>query len=88
MAKAKQEPGQAPDGKPVINVLELNRMISKDELAAFLDIPAGTLDHWASRGGGPPFHGIGNHRKYLPADVRAWLKTRRKEISSDTRGAA
>jgi hypothetical protein len=84
-AKAKREPGDKP-GTPL---LERDGMISKEELALFLDIPEGTLDHWASRGGGPPFHGIGNHRKYLPADVREWLKTRRKEISSEgRRGAA
>lgn len=88
MARAKAKE-QDPDRRPAINVLELNRMISKAELAAFLDVPEGTLDQWASRGGGPPFHGIGNHRKYLPADVREWLKTRRKEVSSDgQRGAA
>lgn len=73
--------------KPGVPLLERDGMISKEELALFLDIPEGTLDHWASRGGGPAFHGIGNHRKYLPADVKAWLATRRKEISSD-RGAA
>lgn len=87
MARAKAK-GQDPDGKPAIDVLQLNRMISKEELATFLDVPEGTLDQWASRGGGPPFHGIGNHRKYLPADVREWLKTRRREVSSDARGAA
>jgi hypothetical protein len=87
MARAKAKE-QGPDGKPAIDVLQLNRMISKEELATFLDVPEGTLDQWASRGGGPPFHGIGNHRKYLPADVREWLKTRRREVSSDARGAA
>lgn len=79
MAKAK---GSEP-AKPDTPLLERDGMIGKAELAKFLDVPETTLDHWASRGGGPHFHGIGNHRKYLPADVKAWLKTRRKEKSSD-----
>jgi hypothetical protein len=79
MARAKE----SGSGKPDVPLLERDGMISKEELALFLDIPEGTLDHWASRGGGPAFHGIGNHRKYLPADVREWLKSRRKEISSE-----
>jgi len=83
MARAKENSSPKPD----VPLLERDGMISKEELALFLDVPCATLDHWASRGGGPAFHGIGNHRKYLPADVRAWLATRRKEISSD-RGAA
>lgn len=78
-------PGEGAAEKPD-KPLPKNRMISKVELAAHLDVPPATLDHWASRGGGPPFHGIGNHRKYAPADVREWLRTRRHEISSD--GAA
>ena len=68
-------------------LLDRDGMISKDELAVFLDVPPGTLDHWASRGGGPHFHLIGNHRKYWPADVRQWLKDRRYEKSADAKTA-
>ena len=89
MARAKvRQPGPR-SGDESGPLLERDGMISKAELAKFLDIPESTLDHWASRGGGPAFHGIGNHKKYLPADVREWLKTRRREISSNgQRGAA
>lgn len=75
--------------KPGTPLLERDGFISKAELSEFLDVPPATLDQWASRGGGPPFHGIGNHRKYWPADVKEWLKSRRREVSSDAkRGAA
>lgn len=89
MARAKvRQPGPR-SGDESAPLLERDGMIGKAELAKFLDIPESTLDHWASRGGGPPFHGIGNHKKYLPADVRDWLLTCRKEISRDgQRGAA
>ena len=36
-----------------------------------------TLDTWASRGGGPPYLKIGRRRLYDPADVLAWLESRR-----------
>lgn len=76
-------------GKRDVPLLERDGMISKEELAEFLDVPESTLDHWASRGGGPEFHGIGNHRKYWPADVKAWLATRRRRTSSESaQGAA
>lgn len=54
-------------------------LITSDELAEFLGIEPGTLDQWASRGGGPPFLKIGRFRKYLPSDVRTWLASRRRE---------
>ena len=80
-----QEFGEELEDSPF---LRRDGMIGKDALAEFLDIPASTLDHWASRGGGPAFHGIGNHKKYWPGDVKAWLRSRRKEISSSARRGA
>lgn len=61
-----------------VPLLRREGMISKTELATLLDIPESTLDQWASRGGGPDSHIIGNHRKYWPADVVTWLKGRRR----------
>ena len=58
-------------------LLERDGLIDSDELATYLDVPVATLDTWASRGGGPPFHKIGVHRRYAPADVKEWLRTRR-----------
>ena len=58
-------------------------------LADFLDISPKLLDRLTRTGAGPAsVCGMGAERKYLPADVRDWLKTRRKEVSSDSRGAA
>lgn len=88
MARSRtREPGPRA-GDESAPLLERDGMIGKEELAVFLDIPPATLDHWASRGGGPDFHVIGNHRKYLPADVRAWLKTRKRTVSSDAKPSA
>lgn len=59
------------------SLLDRDGLISSAELAEFLGVEVGTLDQWASRGGGPIFHKIGIHRRYAPADVRAWLDGRR-----------
>jgi predicted DNA-binding transcriptional regulator AlpA len=80
MARAK---AQEPDDKPPVPLLERDGMITKKELAAFLGYSEGTLDQWASRGGGPDYHIIGNHRMYLPADVKAWLATRKRRTASE-----
>jgi hypothetical protein len=46
-------------------------------------VPTGTLDQWASRGRGPKFNIIGNHRKYLPKNVKTWLEETERARSSD-----
>lgn len=58
-------------------------LIGSDELAEWLDVPPGTLDQWASRGGGPPFHKVGKFRRYHPADVRAWLAEQRRVVGGN-----
>jgi hypothetical protein len=67
------EPG-LPDREPLID---------SDQLAKWLDVPRGTLDQWASRGGGPAFVKVGKHRKYDPADVRAWIQSKRRTSHGD-----
>jgi hypothetical protein len=75
---------KAPDlGVYDVPLLKREGMISKEELALLLDIPEATLDHWASRGRGPNYHLIGNHRKYWPADVVSWLTGQRREVGKD-----
>jgi hypothetical protein len=69
----KQQPPEQADSA----LLERDGLIDSDELAIYLDVQRATLDTWASRGGGPPFHKIGIHRRYAPADVKEWLRTRR-----------
>lgn len=46
------------------------------EVAEYLDVPPGTLDQWASRGGGPRFSKVGKHRRYRWSDVEKWLDER------------
>lgn len=45
-----------------------------EEVATFLQVPVGTLYQWRSRRVGPPGHRAGKHVRYLPEDVKAWLR--------------
>jgi len=53
-----------------------DRLLSVDEVADFLAIPAGTLYQWRYRGLGPTALKVGRHLRYRPADVERWLDTR------------
>jgi excisionase family DNA binding protein len=46
----------------------------RERTAKYLDLPPATLDVWVSRSKGPRFYKVGRHRRYDPADVRAWLE--------------
>ncbi|HYB48688.1 MAG TPA: helix-turn-helix domain-containing protein [Streptosporangiaceae bacterium] len=70
------------------SLLERDGFIDSGALAEYLDVPVGTLDQWASRGGGPPFHKVGRFRRYHPADVREWLATQRRAPERDPQPAA
>lgn len=58
-------------------LLSRDGLIDSETLAGWLNVPVGTLDQWASRGGGPRHIKVGKYRRYHPADVRAWLAEQR-----------
>lgn len=83
----KTKPGSHPGQQPT-GLLDRDGLISSEELAGWLDVPIGTLDQWASRGGGPMYHKVGIHRKYHPLDVKSWLAEQRRATTGDRRPAA
>jgi excisionase family DNA binding protein len=48
-------------------------LVDSTEVAAYLNVPARTLDQWAWKGTGPKFAKVGKFRRYKWADVDAWL---------------
>ncbi|WP_405146363.1 helix-turn-helix domain-containing protein [Sphaerisporangium sp. NBC_01403] len=52
----------------------LDRLWTVNEVAAYLGVPVGTLYQWRCRRIGPPGRRIGKHLRYLPEDVRAWVR--------------
>lgn len=61
-------------------------LMSTDDLADYLRVPARTLDQWASQGKGPAFLKIGRYRRYRPEDVETWLDGQVR--ASSRRGSA
>jgi len=45
-----------------------------EEVSAFLRIPVPTLYRWRRYQSGPPAYKTGRHLRYLPDEVRAWLR--------------
>jgi predicted DNA-binding transcriptional regulator AlpA len=54
-----------------------DRLWTVDEVATFLGIPAATLYQWRCRRIGPPGRRIGKHLRYLPDEVRDWVREQR-----------
>lgn len=78
MPQKKQEP---PTLDEAVSLFERNVMMTTVELAVYLRTSTAQLDLYASRGGGPVFHKLGNHRSYKPKDVKAWLDSNRFEAT-------
>jgi excisionase family DNA binding protein len=55
------------------------RLLSPEELAAYLAVPLATVYRWRSRGDGPASYRVGRHVRYKLEDVEAWLSGRRAD---------
>ncbi|MFE6308818.1 MULTISPECIES: helix-turn-helix transcriptional regulator [Nocardiopsis] len=49
---------------------------SVEDTAAYLRVPPKTLYEWRYKGDGPPSHRIGRYVRYIPAEVRTWVRSR------------
>lgn len=62
---------------------ELQPLLDSQQVANLLGVPQRTLDRWAYVGSGPPYLRLGRHRRYDPADLRAWLDGHRHATNGD-----
>ena len=51
------------------------RLWGPKDVAEYLGIPVQTIYQWRTRGYGPPVRRVGKHVRFLPDDVRAWVKS-------------
>ncbi|APC33308.1 DNA-binding protein [Nocardiopsis dassonvillei] len=49
---------------------------SVEDTAAYLRVPPKTLYEWRYKGDGPPSHRIGRYVRYIPTEVRTWVRSR------------
>lgn len=60
----------------------MDRLWGIKEVAAYLDVPVATLYQWRSHGYGPPGRRMGKHIRYLPEQVRDWVKSLSTDVAS------
>ncbi|MFF3983610.1 helix-turn-helix domain-containing protein [Streptomyces sp. NPDC001797] len=59
-----------------------DRYLTPDDIAEMFEVPKETVYQWRKKRIGPPGFRIGKHLRYDPADVRAYV-TSRKSHDSD-----
>jgi excisionase family DNA binding protein len=62
----------------VTETAELPRLMTAQQLAAYLGVPGSTVYLWRSRAIGPPGFRVGKQVRYREADVLEWLNERRQ----------
>ena len=54
----------------------LDRLLTVDDLAEYLEIPVATVYAWRYRQEGPPGFRVGRHLRYRWSDVERWIDDR------------
>lgn len=52
---------------------KLDRLLTAQELADYLEVPVTTLYHWRQHREGPPAFRVGKHLRYRMSDVDEWI---------------
>lgn len=55
---------------------QIDALLSVEDVARILGIPAKTLLTWRSNGDGPPSFRVGRYVRYRPEDLSRWIATR------------
>jgi excisionase family DNA binding protein len=54
----------------------LDRLLTVEDLADYLDIPVATVYAWRYRRQGPPGFRVGRHLRFRWSDVEVWIEDR------------
>ena len=60
----------------------LDPLLSVQDLAAYLEVPVGTLYAWRYRRQGPTGFKVGRHLRYRKSDVDLWINERVQDETS------
>ncbi len=61
---------------------DLDRLLSVEDLATYLDIPVATIYAWRYRRQGPPGFRAGRHLRFRREDVERWIAERLQETGA------
>jgi predicted DNA-binding transcriptional regulator AlpA len=59
----------------------MDKLWSVKDVSEYLGVPVATLYQWRSRGYGPPGRRLGKHIRYLPEQVRGWVRSVSTEVA-------
>ena len=62
------------------NMRNMDRLLTPNEVADVLQVPAGTLPQWRYLGRGPRYVKIGRHVRYRPTDVEHWIEEQASRV--------
>jgi excisionase family DNA binding protein len=54
----------------------LDRLLTVEDLATYLDVPVATIYAWRYRRQGPPGFRVGRHLRFRSSDVESWIQDR------------
>lgn len=63
-----------------VAVSDLRSLLTIQEVADLLAVPAKTVRDWRLRGIGPPGIKLGRHVRFRPLDVETWLEAQRESV--------
>ncbi len=64
----------------------LDRLITAEELAAYLSVPKNTLYAWRYHGEGPPAIRVGRYLRYRMTEVEGWLDLKSDDVFRKSKG--
>jgi excisionase family DNA binding protein len=61
----------------------LDRLLTVEDLAKYLDVPVTTLYQWRYRRAGPPGFRVGRHLRYRWRDIEEWIEQQLHDATAD-----
>jgi len=66
-------------------MVQLDQLLTVEQLANYLDVPVATLYAWRHRRQGPPSFKAGRHLRYRLGDVEQWIAGRVQDVGPISR---
>ena len=61
----------------------LDRLLTVEDLATYLDVPVATIYAWRYHRQGPAGFRVGRHLRFRSSDVESWIQDRTAETRHD-----
>lgn len=65
---------------------KLDRLLSVEDLAAYLGVPLATIYAWRYRRQGPPGFRVGRHLRFREKDIEVWIADQLRRNGPDSQG--